>query len=165
MAGPGAFGCHFQVSCACWGLEKMSCAFWRCQPRRNWFSLGLSAHLTRMARRSGRRLNLNHNSLIACVHGVMDVHSVVVRTTETMAIHSSSLCRGERHEMMTKRMNRVRRRCASLVLGQLQRPVAERQRGVGLQSHNVACGRGDGTAGLDMSRIRTGVFHRQRRRT
>ena len=56
-------------------------------------------------------------------------------------------------------------RCAPLVLGQLQRPVAERERVVGLQSHNVACGRGDGTAGPYISRIRTGVFHKQRRRT
>ena len=56
-------------------------------------------------------------------------------------------------------------RSAPLVLGQLQRPVAERERVVGLQSHNVACGRGDGTAGPYISRIRTGVFHKQRRRT
>ena len=56
------------------------------------------------ARRSGRRLNPNHNTPDACVHGVVDVHSAVVRTTETMVIHSSSLCRGENHEMMTKRI-------------------------------------------------------------
>ena len=56
-------------------------------------------------------------------------------------------------------------RSAPLVLGQLQRPVAERERVVGLQSHNVACGCGDGTAGPYISRIRTGVFHKQRRRT
>ena len=38
-------------------------------------------------RRPGRRLNLNHNSLTACVHGVVNVCSVVVRTTEMMGIH------------------------------------------------------------------------------
>ena len=79
------------------------------------------------ARRSGRRLNPNHNTPDACVHGVVDVHSAVVRTTETMAIHSSSLCRGENHEMMTKRKI-VFATMRVLVLGQLQRPGTERTR-------------------------------------
>ena len=79
------------------------------------------------ARRSGRRLNPNHNTPDACVHGVVDVHSAVVRTTETMAIHSSSLCRGENHEMMTKRKI-VFATMRVLVLGQLQRPGIERTR-------------------------------------
>ena len=39
-----------------------------------------------------------------------------------------------------------------LVLRQLQRPAAERERVVGLQSQYAACGRGDGTAGPDISR-------------
>ena len=80
------------------------------------------------ARRSGRRFNPNHNTPDACVHGVVDVHSAVVRTTETMAIHSSSLCRGENHEMMTKRKI-VFVAMRVLVLGQLQRPETERTRG------------------------------------
>ena len=80
------------------------------------------------ARRSGRRLNPNHNTPDACVHGVVDVHSAVVRTTETMVIHSSSLCRGENHEMMTKRKY-VFATMRVLVLGQLQRPETERTRG------------------------------------
>jgi hypothetical protein len=54
---------------------------------------------------------------------------------------------------------------AGFVFGELQRPVAGRERVVGLQSHNVACGRGDGTAGTYISRIRTAVFHKQRQRT
>ena len=33
-------------------------------------------------RRSGRRLNLNHNTPGACEHGVVDVRGVVVRTTD-----------------------------------------------------------------------------------
>ena len=47
---PGASGCRVQVPGDVPGLEYALRAFWRCQPRRNWFSLGLSAHLTRMAR-------------------------------------------------------------------------------------------------------------------
>ena len=57
------------------------------QPRREWFSLGLSAHHLCIDAGSGRRLNLNHKSLVACVHGVVNVCSVVVRTTEKMVIH------------------------------------------------------------------------------
>ena len=55
------------------------------------------------ARRSGRRLNLNHKAPIARVYDVVRVRCVVVRTTEIMAIHSTSLWRGENHEMITKR--------------------------------------------------------------
>ena len=94
----------------------------------------------------------------------MDVHSVVVRTTETMAIHSSSLCRGENHEMMTKRIY-VFATMRVLVLGQLQRPETERTRGAGWQSQTVACGGGGEVARFDMARDHTPVFHRQRRRT
>ena len=41
---PGASGCRVQVPGDVPGLEYALRAFWRCQPRRNWFSLGLSAH-------------------------------------------------------------------------------------------------------------------------
>jgi len=45
---PGASGCRVQVSGDVPGLEYALRAFWRCQPRRNWFSLGLSAHHLRI---------------------------------------------------------------------------------------------------------------------
>ena len=115
------------------------------------------------ARRSGRRLNPNHNTPDACVHGVVDVHSAVVRTTETMVIHSSSLCRGENHEMMTKRIY-VFATMRVLVLGQLQRPETERTRGAGWQSQTVACGGGGEVARFDMARDHTPVFQGNRRR-
>ena len=41
---PGASGCRVQVPGDVPELEYALRAFWRCQPRRNWFSLGLSAH-------------------------------------------------------------------------------------------------------------------------
>ena len=51
----------------------------------------------------GRRLNLNHNSLTACVHGVGNVCSVVVRTTETMAIYWECGKYRQRRYLSTKR--------------------------------------------------------------
>ena len=73
-----------------------------------------------------------------------------------MAIHTNMVTDGDvppapvlEHHQERKRARRNAWKCAPLVLGLLQRPVAERERVVGLQSHNVACGRGggDGTAG------------------
>ena len=55
------------------------------------------------ARRSGRRLNPNHNTPDACVHGVVDVHSAVVRTTKTMAIHTNMVTYHQRRYLSTKR--------------------------------------------------------------
>ena len=55
-------------------------------------------------------------------------------------------------------------RSAPLVLGQLQRPGIERTRVAGWQSQTVACGGGNGEAGVGMFRVRTSVFHRNRRR-
>ena len=54
-------------------------------------------------RRPGRRLNLNHNSLTACVHGVVNVCSVVVRTTEMMGIHWECATYRQRRYFSTKR--------------------------------------------------------------
>ena len=159
-----ASGCHFQVSCACWGLECVSRAFWGCQPRREWVSLGLSAHHVCIDAGSGRRLNLNHKSLVACVHGVVNVCSVVVRTTEKMVIHWECGTYHQRRYLSTKR-DTVFTSMRVLVFCQLQRPGAKRTLVLGLQSQNVACGGGNGAAGLDLPRVRTSVFHRNRRRT
>ena len=57
------------------------------------------------------------------------------------------------------------RRCAGFVFGELQRPGIERTRVAGWQSQTVACGGGNGEAGVGMFRVRTSVFHRNRRRT
>ena len=38
--------------------------------------------------RSGRRYQISFTRHFACEHGVVDVHSVAVRTTETMVIHT-----------------------------------------------------------------------------
>ena len=115
-------------------------------------------------RRSGRRLNLNHNSLTACVHGVVNVCSAVVRTTETMVIHWECGTYHQRRYLSTKREIEVTS-MRVLVFSQLQRPGAKRTLVLGLQSQTVACGGGNGAAGLDMPRVRTSVFHRNRRRT
>ena len=91
-------------------------------------------------------------------------YSGVVRTTKAMVIHSAGGAFRERQEKTTERKI-VLTSMRVLVLGQLQRPVAARCRVVGLQSHNVACGRGDGAARVGIFRVRTSVFHRNRRRT
>ena len=114
---------------------------------------------------SGCRYQISFTTHSACEHGVMDVRSVVVRTTDAMVIHFQRVRRTVSAPKYKTKDEPCSSRSAPLVLGQLQRPVAERERVVGLQSHNVACGRGDGTAGPYISRIRTGVFHKQRRRT
>ena len=53
--------------------------------------------------RSGRRYQISFTRHSACEHGVMDVHSVVVRTTETMAIHSNTVAYRQRRYLSTKR--------------------------------------------------------------
>ena len=53
--------------------------------------------------RSGRRYQISFTRHFACEHGVMDVHSVVVRTTETMAIHSNTVAYRQRRYLSTKR--------------------------------------------------------------
>ena len=55
-------------------------------------------------------------------------------------------------------------RSAPLVLGQLQRPGIQRTRVAGWQCQTVACGGDNGEAGVGMFRVRTSVFHRNRRR-
>jgi len=45
---PGASGCRFHVSVTVHELDCALRAFRQYQPRRKWFSLGLSAHLTRI---------------------------------------------------------------------------------------------------------------------
>ena len=113
---------------------------------------------------SGRRYQISFTRHSACEHGVMDVHSVVVRTTETMAIHSNTVAYRQRRYLSTKRGSvftsmRVLFSADSTDLRQINRSH------IGSQRQDVACGRGDGTAGPYISRIRTGVFHKQRRRT
>ena len=116
------------------------------------------------ARRSGRRLNPNHNTPDACVHGVVDVHSAVVRTTETMAIHANTVAYRQRRCLSTK-MKIVFVEMRALILGEHQRPEKERTRVVRLQSQHVACGGGNGSTRVDMARVPTRVLQRQRRRT
>jgi len=57
------------------------------------------------------------------------------------------------------------RRCAGFVFGEHQRPGIERTRVAGWQSQTLACGGGNGEAGVGIFRVRTSVFHRNRRRT
>ena len=53
--------------------------------------------------RSGRRYQISFTRHFACEHGVVDVHSSVVRTTETMVIHSVGRTRREPPGKTTKR--------------------------------------------------------------
>ena len=55
-----------------------------------WGLLGLSVHLTRIMLIRPSTSNLIHKAH-RMRHGVVDVHSAVVRTTETMAIHSNTV--------------------------------------------------------------------------
>ena len=55
------------------------------------------------ARRSGRRYQTSFTRHIACEHGMVYVHSAVVRTTETVVIHSSGGTYLQRRSISTKR--------------------------------------------------------------
>ena len=76
--------------------------------------------------RSGRRYQISFTRHIACAHGVVDVHSAVVRSTETMAIHSNTVAYRQRRYLSTK-MKIVFTSMRVLVLCWLQRPGANRQ--------------------------------------
>ena len=52
---------------------------------------------------SGRRYQISFTRHSACEHGVMDVHSVVVRTTDAMVIHSAGSTYRERPKIQNKR--------------------------------------------------------------
>ena len=52
---------------------------------------------------SGRRYQISFTTHSACEHGVMDVHSVVVRTTDAMVIHSAGSTYRERPKIQNKR--------------------------------------------------------------
>ena len=53
--------------------------------------------------RSGRRYQISFTRHFACEHGVVDVHSAVVRTTETMVIHTDMVTYHQRRYLSTKR--------------------------------------------------------------
>ena len=53
--------------------------------------------------RPGRRYQISFTRHFACEHGVVDVHSAVVRTTGTMVIHSVGRTRREPPEKTTER--------------------------------------------------------------
>ena len=60
------------------------------------------------------RLNLNHSSLIACVHGVVNECSVMVRTTKTMVIYWECGTYRQRRYLRAPRGQSRSRRCAFL---------------------------------------------------
>ena len=108
-------------------MKRAHRAFSRYQSRVISFSWACRLNSVDLAPLSPPIMNLKSQDTPDGLNGVDCCYSTVVITTEAMAIHSSSLCRGENHEMMTKRKI-VLTSMRVLVLGQLQRPVAVRTR-------------------------------------
>ena len=121
-------------------------AFWRHQPHGAWVSLGLSAQLgsshTHGTRSSRRYQIIPFTRHFAwCEYGAVDVHSAVVKTTQTMAIHSNTAEYHQRRYLSTKREIEVTSMRVRVFI-QLQRlGGAERTLVLGLQSQNVAVAR------------------------